>query len=288
MSIESRQREITRHSKEVADLQKKDSDEQKKEVSKFKEIEKTTRSLNSTKSDSTARSYGQKLVRLGDDVSKSSSKRADIAKKLAAKNDLLYRSQLALLKEKETETKKVLAAEKKREREQLAHQQKITNELKTQKDLLTTIEGIEKLNNNTAEHDVFISHASEDKESLVRPLAEKLNDLGFKVWYDESSLTVGDSLRQKIDQGLVSSRYGIVVLSESFFAKNWPQYELNGLVAREMHGGKIILPIWHKVSKDEVLGFSPTLADKVALNTAISSISEIAQQLSEVLSNNGS
>lgn len=137
-------------------------------------------------------------------------------------------------------------------------------------------------------HDVFIAHASEDKDSLVRSLAEKLTEMGFNVWYDESSLKVGDSLRQKIDQGLSSSRYGIVVLSESFFAKNWPQYELNGLVAREMHGGKVILPIWHKVSKDEVLSFSPTLADKVALNTAISSVSEIAKQLSEVLSDNTS
>lgn len=101
-------------------------------------------------------------------------------------------------------------------------------------------------------------------------------------------MKVGDSLRQKIDQGLASSRYGIVVLSESFFAKNWPQYELNGLVAREMYGGKVILPIWHKVSKDEVLRFSPTLADKVALNTAIFSVSEIAKQLAEVLSDNAS
>ena len=58
----------------------------------------------------------------------------------------------------------------------------------------------------------------------------------------------------------------------------------NGLVAREMHGGKVILPIWHKVSKDEVLSFSPTLADKVALNTSISSVSEIAKELAEVLS----
>ena len=85
-----------------------------------------------------------------------------------------------------------------------------------------------------------------------------------------------------------SSRYGIVVLSESFFSKNWPQYELNGLVAREMHGGKVILPIWHKVSKDEVLKFSPTLSDKVALNTSIYSVAEIAEKLAEVLSDKNS
>ncbi len=286
MSVESRQREVARYKKEIAGLQKKDSDEAKKEVSKAKEAERTLRSLNSTRSESTARSYQQKLIRLSDEISKISSKRADLSKKMADKTALLHRAEQYLTKEQEAERKKLVAAEKRREQEQLAHQRKITNELRAQKNLSTSVGNINISGKTTTEYDVFISHASEDKDSLVRPLAEKLTELGFDVWYDESSLKVGDTLRQKIDQGLASSRYGIVVLSESFFAKNWPQYELNGLVAREMHGGKVILPIWHKVSKDEVLSFSPTLADKVALNTAIFSVSEIAKQLAEVLSDN--
>jgi hypothetical protein len=49
---------------------------------------------------------------------------------------------------------------------------------------------------------LFISHASEDKEDFVRPLAETLQQLGVKVWYDEFTLKVGDSLRRKIDSGL--------------------------------------------------------------------------------------
>ncbi len=149
-------------------------------------------------------------------------------------------------------------------------------------------EQVAAVDRSTVEYDVFISHASEDKESLVRPLSEELTEMGFNVWFDETTLKVGDSLRQKIDQGLVSSRYGVVVLSEAFFAKNWPQYELNSLVAKEMNASKVILPIWHKVSKDEVLSYSPSLADKVALNTAISSVSEIAKQLGEVLSDKDS
>ena len=72
-------------------------------------------------------------------------------------------------------------------------------------------------------------------------------------------LKVGDSLRRSIDRGLANSKYGVVVLSSAFFAKNWPQYELDGMVAREMNGVKVVLPIWHKVSKDEVLSYSPTL-----------------------------
>ena len=283
MSIESRQREVTRYKKEIADLQKKDADEAKKEVSKAKEAERTSKSLSATSSASMARTYQSKLIRLNDDMAKISSKRADIAKKIAQKTDSLHRSEQYLLKEQEAQRKKVADAEKKREQEQLAHQRKVTNELRLQKQLSISTQAETQALEIPVQHDVFISHASEDKESLVRPLAQKLTEMGFDVWYDESTLKVGDSLREKIDQGLASSRYGVVVLSGSFFAKNWPQYELNGLVAREMHGGKVILPIWHKVSKDEVLSYSPTLADKVALNTAISSVSDIAKELAGVL-----
>tara|TARA_Y100000780_G_C13652786_1_gene405325 strand:- start:337 stop:1200 length:864 start_codon:yes stop_codon:yes gene_type:complete len=287
MSIESRQREVARYKKEIADLQKKDADEAKKEVAKAKEAERTSKSLSSTKSTSSARTYQSKLIRLSDEMSKISTKRADFAKKIAQKTDALHRSEQHLLKEQESQRKKISEADKKREQAQIAHQRKITSELRLQRQLsepAKTVLGDRK----SAEHDVFISHASEDKESFVRPLAQALTDMGFNVWYDEGTLKIGDSLRQKIDQGLSSSRYGVVVLSGAFFSKNWPQYELNGLVAREMHGGKVILPIWHKVSKDEVLSYSPTLADKVALNTATSSVGEIAQQLSEVLRDNES
>lgn len=111
-------------------------------------------------------------------------------------------------------------------------------------------------------YDVFISHASEDKESFVRPLAERLRTEYLEVWYDEFSLRLGDSLRQSIDRGLARSRYGVVVLSPAFLAKKWPQRELNGLTAREMVGDdRVILPIWHGVTKEDVLNYSPPLAD---------------------------
>ena len=82
--------------------------------------------------------------------------------------------------------------------------------------------------------DVFICHASEDKDDLVRPLAKALQAQDLKVWYDEFSLTLGDSLRRTIDLGLATSKYGIIVLSPDFFAKEWPQWELDGLCAREL------------------------------------------------------
>ncbi len=115
--------------------------------------------------------------------------------------------------------------------------------------------------------DVFISHASEDKVEFVRDLANKLSSAGLKVWYDEFTLTLGDSLRRSIDHGLSNSRFGIVVLSKSFFSKEWPQRELDGLVAMEISSGKIILPIWHHVTKDDVAAFSPILADRLAVSS---------------------
>ena len=82
---------------------------------------------------------------------------------------------------------------------------------------------------------------------------------------------------------MAKSRYGIVIISPSFVKKNWTEYELNGMVAREMDGQKVILPIWHKVTKSEVLKYSPTLADKVALNSSTHSMEEIVDQLSNLL-----
>src|SRR5215469_13976001 len=116
--------------------------------------------------------------------------------------------------------------------------------------------------------DLFISHASEDKDEVARPLADKLRRSGVKVWYDEFSLELGDSLRRNIDRGLGDSRFGIVILSPHFFEKEWPQRELDGLTAREVSSGKIILPIWHQVSRADVERFSPVLADKLAVSTS--------------------
>jgi hypothetical protein len=115
--------------------------------------------------------------------------------------------------------------------------------------------------------DVFISHASEDKNEFVRPLADALSKSGLNIWYDEHSLQVGDSLRRKIDEGLSNSRYGIVILSHQFFAKQWPQQELDGLFGKEIAGVKVILPIWHRISAKEVLQYSPILAGRFALRS---------------------
>ena len=115
------------------------------------------------------------------------------------------------------------------------------------------------------EYDVFISHASEDKEDFVEPLVHKLIELGIRPWYDDMSLDLGDSLRKNIDTGLAASEYGVVVLSPSFFAKRWPERELNGLVQKALgEDRKVILPVWYKVSYEDVAAYSLPLADLVA------------------------
>lgn len=115
-------------------------------------------------------------------------------------------------------------------------------------------------------HDCFISHASEDKDAVARPLAHALRDRGYDVWYDEFALEVGDSLPGKIDEGLAGSRFGIVILSERFFEKRWSKAELDALVARQMIGNeRIILPVWHKIDDDYLESVSPMLASIVGV-----------------------
>ncbi len=132
------------------------------------------------------------------------------------------------------------------------------------------------------DYDLFISHASEDKETIVRPLARQLQQLGLRVWLDECELTLGDSLRRKIDYALSRSRYGIVVLSPNFFSKEWPHKELDGLVAREDGREKVILPIWHNVTAADVVKFSPILAGKVAVSTS-RGIEQVAASILEAV-----
>lgn len=116
-------------------------------------------------------------------------------------------------------------------------------------------------------YDVFICYASEDKSMVAKPLAEALRKNGLTVWYDDFMLKLGDSLRRTIDNGLKDSRYGVVILSPWFFRKNWPQRELDGLVAKEGGREKVILPIWHQIGQKDVLEYSPTLADRLAVST---------------------
>ena len=116
--------------------------------------------------------------------------------------------------------------------------------------------------------DLFISHASEDKDEVARPLAQLLESEGLSVWLDEHELVLGDNLRRKVDEGLSQSKWGIVVLSPHFLRKTWTQAELDALVSREENGVKVILPVWHRVSHEELLAKSPLLAARLGISTS--------------------
>ena len=124
------------------------------------------------------------------------------------------------------------------------------------------------------------AHASEDKEAIARPLAEFLQCLRLQVWYDEDVLEIGDSLSESIDTGLASSRFGVVIISQTFFDKPWARRELRGLVAKETATNrKVILPIWHGVNVDVVQKVSPTLADLYAYSTDRESLEVIGLKI---------
>lgn len=132
-------------------------------------------------------------------------------------------------------------------------------------------------------YDVFISHASEDKNDVARPLAEALQNNGLSVWYDEFELKIGDSLRRKIDKGIANSNFGVIVISRDFISKGWTNYELDGLITRAVNGEQKMLPIWHNVTKQEVINYSPSLADKLARNTTDFTIQEIADEIADLI-----
>jgi hypothetical protein len=126
---------------------------------------------------------------------------------------------------------------------------------------------------------LFICHVWEDKDDFVEPLAHALQKSGFDVWYDKFQLTLGDSLLQKISDGLNSADFGVVVLSNAFFRKKkWAENELAGLFALETTTRKIILPVWKDVTETDVRNYSPILADRFAVS-ASQGISKVLDEI---------
>ncbi len=130
--------------------------------------------------------------------------------------------------------------------------------------------------------DVFVSHASEDKDDVARPLAEALRASHLEVWFDEFTLRAGDSLRRSIDQGLRGARFGVVVLSPAFFRKEWAMKELDALASREAEGRKVILPVWHEIDAATVARYSPMLAGRYALRSN-SGLDVVVESLVQVI-----
>lgn len=266
----------------MAGINRQDAQEAKKEADLITRQLNASNAASKTSSASTLASKLKDVERAAHDLAAVRKKRAGFSEDLArfSKSLLDYRQRQAKedensLKKARDQQKKLAEEQRRMMREQDEHERRMSADLRARRVIvhaapLTPLE---------VRYDFFISHAHEDKVDFVEDLATRLKALGASVWYDEMTLRVGDKLRRSIDRGLGSSKFGVVVLSEHFFRKEWPQRELDGLTVLEAAGKSRILPIWHKVSKDEVARFSPTLADTLALKTATKTVAEIAAEL---------
>ena len=122
-----------------------------------------------------------------------------------------------------------------------------------------------------------------DKEAIARPIHKALTELGLYAWLDESEIRLGQSIRQKIDEGLANCRSATVILSRPFFSKNWPQYEMDGIVGRQMQGEILLFPIQHGITIEEIRDYSPPLGGLSLWNSSDHSPAKIAAEIARQL-----
>lgn len=279
------QNKINQLDKEIAELEKKIAAESKTEADKSSRIISIQKSITKYTSTSTANLRMRQIETLNKDIVKAQQRRADYQKKQADKRTQRAKYAIDLQREVEKENKKSVLEQK---RIQELYEQKVEALTKSLNEALMAKQSSVNLYNQTdnTEYDVFISHASEDKTPFVEELVKALLDKNVKVWYDSINIAWGDSLRKQIDNGLKNSRFGIVVLSENYIQKGWTQYELDGLFDIEQTKGKTILPIWHNITKQQVMDFSPSLAGRLALTSAMMTADEIADKFFSLIMQN--
>lgn len=284
-SITMLQSQITRIKTDIMNERKKLADEKKKESNALLKANRADIQRSKTTSPSTISSKTIEIQRANDDIIKSQKNQSLINKKISSKEAELIKKEAQLIKEQDRENDKYKQIQLKREKEMQKRQIEMLNTI--QFEAKTSLSNNQTMSQETnKEYDVFISHAWEDKEDFVRSLAESLINEGINVWYDETSIKWGASIRQSIDNGLAHSRFGIVVITSTFLNKYWTNYEVDGLFQKEaLNGNSVLLPIWHKVTKDEVANKSVTLAGRNALNTAMLTIDEIVEEVKIITSN---
>ena len=268
------QTDVERHRRTIQTLQRNIATESGKVATARERESKARRQAARTSSSSSAASYLREAERQSKAALDAEKRRAGLERQLADKQKVLHQAEAKLWKDQAKQQERALQHLEDRAR----------NSERQFRDVRATVAASIEPGGSLSGHDVFISHASEDKDEVARPLADLLVDRGLVVWYDDFSLTIGDSLRRQIDRGLAGSRFGVVILSPDFFRKEWTQAELDGLVAKQRsNGGKVVLPIWHRITKDDVLAASPTLADVKALNTGVMTLAEIADEIGNVV-----
>jgi hypothetical protein len=278
LSVSSCQNTIKRINEEIAKLYKALSTESKKEAELQNKIARAQRGINKNTSPSQLRSKLHDIENYEKMIMNSKKKQADIQVKLSKNQSDLARAQTTLAKEQKKEQDRINEMQR-------SAVQRQESELRAFKNNLLPSE-ITSADTEQKEYDFFISHATENKEDVATPLAKKLEALGARVWLDSKVLMPGDSLSRSINQGLAHSRYGIVILSKDYMKKFWTGKELEGLFAKWSgldNGKKLILPVWHDISKNDVINYSPILADIMALKTSDYTVDEIAEQFYNII-----
>lgn len=283
MSVTQYQNTVNSLDKEIADLEKKKAVKDKEIATLQDKINSVKKSITKNTSPASLRSKQKQIASYESDKVKKASDSADIGKKIADKRKKRSEAYLKLQKEQQNEQKK---QDKANRQIQASYEARI-KELQQQISQQVVVSEVTQIADDE-EYDVFVSHAFEDKESFVDEFVDALRAQGLKVWYDTDKLKWGDSMREKIDRGLAKSRYGVVILSPNYIAehKYWTKAELNGLFQVETVNGKTILPIWHNLTKKQVVEYSPIIADRKAMTTASMTPEEIAAELKDLFAPN--
>ncbi len=125
-------------------------------------------------------------------------------------------------------------------------------------------------------YDVFISHANKDKSEYVDLLYMALKRLGVTIFYDTEVLSWGDNWKQVILDGTATSEFAIIVISENFFDREWTEKELHEFLERQNSSGqKIVLPLLHNITLDQLKGKYPVLGDIQVIDSGRFSKEEI-------------
>lgn len=133
-------------------------------------------------------------------------------------------------------------------------------------------------------YDVFLSHANADKHSFVDELNNSLEKLGIKIFYDKKSLEWGDKWKDRILAGTKKAEFAIIVISENFFDREWTEKELNEFLnLQNRNGQKLILPIVHNITNDDLRNKYPSVAEIQTIDSKNYSCDEIALQFARQL-----
>lgn len=296
MSLSSDRARVTAIQRAIGDLQRRQAEEAKKVADHSRRMNSAMASAAKASSPSSASSYLSTATRESKNVENAQAKQASYATDIARKNQELLRAQDVVLRGEEKERKDAIAANKKQrmsdETARQALQDTNASLIRDISDLKIQISAaieqqasstnafvVENAEGKEQPYDFFISHASADKEDFVNDFVLAAQQAGLNVWYDRQAINWGDSIRQKIDEGLRRSYFGVVVLSPNFFDRPWTQYELDGIVQRDFSGHGRLLPIWHRLTQDDVAKNAPSLANRLALSTSNYSTDAIVAEL---------